>query len=213
MCRAMGSIPHEVYNRIAQSCPPGQIAARYFVRKQLFSLLRKMEEHGEHRIPGMLARRVCIAAFADIGTFYRIFGPGPVRFEMRITDQNKLNQLCSFQVCFRPVSDDSTLACCVFFAWHDPHISCGDFTLQDLLPISTAGRLGLDSARKQNDKEFVLWVCTPSNPFILVHKCDKKTHMETLHVSAYRSRLGKQVFQPLSICAIFSESKWIFFNV
>ena len=98
VCRSMGEIPHEVYNRIANSNPPGMESARYFVRKQLFSLLRKLEGHGDHKFPGVIARRVCIAAFRDIGTFHRQFGRGPVRFELRITDQKRLNTFCSFQV-------------------------------------------------------------------------------------------------------------------
>lgn len=100
VCRSMGEIPHEVYNRIANSNPPGMESARYFVRKQLFSLLRKLEGHGDHKFPGVIARRVCIAAFRDIGTFHRQFGRGPVRFELRITDQKRLNTFCSFQVHF-----------------------------------------------------------------------------------------------------------------
>ena len=83
---------------------------------------------------------------------------------------------------------------------------------QELRP-EAIGCQGIDSARFVNSGEFLMWVCTPSNPFEIVHRLNPKTHAEVMIIRAHRLRLSKQVCKPLPLPAMKLTPLWIFFNV
>lgn len=77
--------------------------------------------------------------------------------------------------------------------------------LQDFTDEARAS-LGINSARIVNLGEALVWVCSPSNPFIFLHRRNKKTKMETLQFTACKSRLSFEVSSPLPSPALHNGS-------
>lgn len=98
LCRRMGELPSEIYRRKALADPPGRLSVLWYVRRELFKLLRGNARRGKHRFPGPMPLDTCIAAFGPFGGFQRNFDSKGIEHILEIRDQKRLSALCAFHV-------------------------------------------------------------------------------------------------------------------